>query len=430
MSNNYYDPNDATQPAFPQHYNQPGPSYPQRPANWGAGNTPDPRNQRNAARQPYQYPGPQIPPLQQRAQAPGTAYPYQQPGQNVGRSPFNTRRRRRGGCTPGCLVVLVALVVIGFLAFSALQHVLAFGERISTQAPLSTSTGYMNTADRTNLLIMGYGGGGHDGSYLTDSLVVVSLLPQSHHTSLVSVPRDLFVQYPPNSGRYMKINAIYQSASQGDKDSAAGGSAVMQKINLVTGMNVNYWLTIDFTGFKKVIDAIGGVDVGVPNSFNACYPKNDNANVDASWIKVQFNKGIQHMDGATAIEYARAREPLEVCGMGKSENLAELTDFGRSARQQLIIKAVLAKFKQVSTWPQLYAALDALQQTVHTNMSLADLAAFALKMDLNDPQAAHIGLSNQNVLQDSQSTDGQYILAPANGNWAAIPPYIQKHLYN
>jgi len=72
--------------------------------------------------------------------------------------------------------------------------------------------------------------------------------------------------------------------------------------------------------------------------------------------------------------------------------------------------------------------MDALQQTIHTNMSLADLSAFALKMDLTDPNAAHIGLSNQNVLQDSDY-NGQYILTAANGDWNAITTYIQQHLY-
>ena len=309
---------------------------------------------------------------------------------------------------------------------------MAFGSQITvdkTRSPLSTDNGYMNTANRTNLLVMGYGGGVHDGAFLTDSLIVVSLLPQSHHTSLVSVPRDLSVQYPPNSGQYTKINAVYEFASNNGKDMAAGGSAATQKIALVTGMDVKYWLMIDFNGFKKVIDSIGGIDVYVPDSFNACYPKNDNAAVDASWIKAQFNKGMQHMDGATAIMYARAREPLEVCGMGTSQNQAELTDFGRSARQQIIVKAVLSQVKQASTWPRLYSAMDALQQAVHTNMSLADLAAFTLKMDLNDPKSARVGLSNQNVLVDG-TANGGYALLPANGDWAAIPPYIKQHLYN
>lgn len=349
-----------------------------------------------------------------------------------GPGPMNARprRRRRGGCGIGCLVVLVLLLVIGGFAFTTAQRVLAFGSAISTKAPLSTETGYMGTDKRTNLLVLGYGGGNHAGGNLTDSILVVSVLPQNHHTSLVSVPRDLFVQNPPNSGQYTKINAVYEFASNNGKQPAAGGDAAAAKVALVTGMDVKYWLTIDFTGFKKVIDSIGGVDVYVPDAFNACYPKNDDAAVDPSWIKVQFNKGMQHMDGATAIAYARAREPLSVCGMGQSENLAELTDFGRSARQQIIVKAVLAKVKQVSTLPHLYDAMAALQQSIHTNMSLADLSAFTLKMDMNDPKAAHIGLSNQNVLEDSQSSDGQYILQPKNNQWSLIPDYINQHLYN
>ncbi len=367
---------------------------------------------------------------------PNTVQPSQQPLQQerpipLTNKPPQRRPRRKGGCALGCLSVVLILVVLGFFASNVLQHVLAFGSAISTQQPLSTQTAYMNTSDRTNVLVMGFGGGSHDGAYLTDSMSLVSLLPQSHHTSLVSVPRDLWVQYPPSSGQYSKINAIYElGAGYTNKNPKAGGDAAAQKIALITGLNVKYWVTIDFAGFRKLIDSIGGIDVYVPDSFNACYPNNDNASKDASWKKVQFNKGTQHMNGETAIEYARAREPLAVCGMGTSQNPAELTDFGRSARQQIIVKAVLAKVKQTSTWPHLYNAMDALKGAIYTNMSLADLSAFALKMNLNDPKTAHIGLSNQNVLVDSSSSDGQSILQPQNGDWAAIPAYIKQHLYN
>ncbi|HLZ56196.1 MAG TPA: LCP family protein [Ktedonosporobacter sp.] len=396
---------------------------------------------RGRVEQPTQYP--QRPPVSPSQQVPpGSApavypnirqSPYPQPGQMAGApgTGMGKAGRRRKGPRIGCLATLVVVLLIGAFTFFTGQRVLAFGSAISNQSPLSTQTGYMGTSDRVNLLVMGFGGGGHDGAYLTDSILVISVLPKSHHTSLISVPRDLWIQYPPNSGRYAKINAVYpDAAGTANADPNAGGAAATQKVSLVTGMTVNYWLTIDFTGFKQVIDSLGGIDVYVPDSFNACYPKNDDAAVDPSWIKVQFNKGMQHMNGATAISYARAREPLEVCGMGTSQNLAELTDFGRSARQQIIINAVLAQVKQVSTWPRLYGTMDALQKSIRTNLSLADLSALALNMDLKDPKAAHIGLSNQNVLQDAQSNDGQYILLPQNGNWQGISDYIKQHLYN
>ena len=316
--------------------------------------------------------------------------------------------------------MLLVLFILGAITIPTTQKVLAFGSAISTQSPLSTQTGYMGTSDRVNILIMGYGGSGHDGAYLTDSTMVMSLMPQSHHTTLISVPRDLWIQYPPNSGNYTKINTVYSLASKSNADPVAGGDAAAQKVSLVTGQDVKYWMTIIFAGFRDFINAIGGVDVYVPDSFKANYPANDDPSINASWKTVQFTKGLHHMDGETAIEYARARYVID--------NPAEGTDFARSARQQLIMKAALTKLKDWRTWPSFFSALDALKHTIYSNMSLADLAMFALKMDLNN--AHRVGLSFSNVLMDSKSGDGQDILLPQNGDWNLIKTYINQQLYN
>src|SRR5713101_697990 len=448
--NGSYSPSNESFPASANNVNVPGsqkrstrrpyqytPSTPQQYQNWQQGEEPTVK---------YTPRTPVSSPPQQAAYTPPTAtarsnpqqYPYPQaqpplyvggfgPGQGQ-RANLPRPRRRRMGCLISLGVVLLLLIILFSIAIPTAQKVMAFGSAISTQSPLSSQTNFMGTSDRVNILMMGYGGSGHDGAYLTDSMIVMSLLPQSHHTTLISVPRDLWVQIPAGSGQYNKINATYEFASNNGQDPVAGGNAAAQKVSLVTGLDVKYWLTINFLGFRDLINSIGGIDVYVPDSFNACYPKNDNSGIDPSWIKIQFNKGLQHMDGETAIRYARAREPLEVCGKGTSENQAELTDFARSARQQLIIKAALAKVKQVSTWPKLFNALTALRHTIYTNMSLADLAEYALNMDLN---AAHrVGLSNRNVLVDSTSSDGQYILAPRNGDWNAIVDYVKQQLYN
>lgn len=331
------------------------------------------------------------------------------------------RRRRRRGCALGCLSSLVIIVLLFIMLFITSQKVLAFGSAISTQSPLSTQTGYVGGSDRINFLIMGYGGSGHDGAYLTDSLVIISLLPQSHHTTLISIPRDLWVQNPANSGNYTKLNAVYPvAAGNTNADPVAGGNATAAKISKITGLQVNYWMTINFTGFKDFIDAIGGVDVNVPDGFTANYPANDDPAINPNWLKVKFTPGQQHMDGARAIVYARARYVID--------NPAEGTDFARSARQQLIMKAALARLKQWQSWPQLFNAMDKLKNTLYSNLSLADLSQFALKMDLND--AHRVGLSTSNVLENATSNDGQSILQPISGNWDLIPPYIQKQLYN
>jgi LCP family protein required for cell wall assembly len=338
----------------------------------------------------------------------------------AGRANPSQPKRRGKGCLISAAVVLLVLFILGAIAIPTTQKVLAFGSAISTQPSLSTQTGYMSTGDRVNILIMGYGGSGHDGAYLTDSMMVMGLMPQSHHTTLISVPRDLWVQNPANSGNYTKINAVYPVASNNNANPVAGGDAAAQKVSLITGLDIKYWMTINFAGFRDFINAIGGVDVNVPDSFKAKYPANDDPTINPNWKTIQFTKGLQHMDGETAIEYARARYVIN--------NPAEGSDFARSARQQLIMKAALAKLKDWHTWPSFFSALDALKHTLYTNMSLADLAMFALKMDLNN--AHRIGLSFSNVLMDSKSSDGQDILLPQNGDWNLIKTYIQQQLYH
>lgn len=401
-------------------------------------------------RQPYQNPlqPPQpAPPYQQRPNAnqqqqapagpnyaagapwqggnvPAVQYPNQQPGQMGSPPPElpgkKPRSRRKKGCLIGCLSVLVLFIILLAILIPIGSRVLAFGSAISTQSPLSSQTGYVGGSNRINLLIMGYGGSGHDGAYLTDSMEVISLIPSSHHTTLVSVPRDLWVQIPPNSGQYAKLNYAYVYGSNNGANPVGGGTVATQKISTITGLDVKYWATINFAGFENFINAIGGVNVCVPDSFASLYPANDDPNINASWITIHFTKGCQHMDGKTAIEYSRARETIN--------NPAEGSDFARSKRQQLVMQAALSKLRSISNWPSLYNALGSLQKAIYTNMSLADLGFFAMKMDLKD--AHHADLSNTNVLTDTVSADGQDILLPVNNNWQAVVDYIKQNLYN
>jgi polyisoprenyl-teichoic acid--peptidoglycan teichoic acid transferase len=446
--NNQYDPTEPIQPPPVQggqgklilgnSQNQPGSSQ-RKPYQYPQSQQPP---QQGGA---YRQPGPQVPPPNARLD--DTRYPdYPQPGQNpnypqprqnpnypqpgqIARPGAPKGKRKGRGCLITSLVLIVLVVALVIMGVTTTQRVLAFGSAISPQTPLSSQISL--GADRTNVLIMGYGGSGHDGAYLTDSNVVISLIPNTHHTSLISVPRDLWVTYPQGSGQRTKLNAIYTLASNGTPNSIAGGDAVAAKISLITGLDVKYWMTINFSGFRNLINTIGGVDVNVQTPFNACYPANDDPNVNPNWTTVNFKKGVQHMDGETAIRYARAREPLAVCSNTiASENQAQLSDFARSQRQQDIMKAVLAKIKQATTWPSFFNALTALQKTIYTNLSLNDLARFALAMDLNNPNTPHIGLTNGNVLQDVYLSNGTYTLQPQNGDWTLIPPYIKQRLYN
>lgn len=355
-----------------------------------------------------------------------TAYlPYQQ-------TPVRQSQPQWGGYRPAGhrrfgrvvrLVVLAVVVVAVVLLSVAGLRAYAFGKAISAQNPLSTQTGYMSGVGRVNVVVLGYGGAGHDGANLTDSLMVISMVPGNHATTLISVPRDLWVQVPPGSGRYAKINVAYQDGLNSGfgglpPGREAGGAEAARKVSDVLGIDVPYWLTIDFHGFRELVDALGGVDITVPTAFTARYPSNDDPTVDASWKTIHFNTGMQHMNGEQAIEYARARYVLQP--------LSEGTDFARSARQQILIRAILSRARQPGAWPGISGATDALQRSLYTNLSLADLALFSQKLDLNSAQ--RVGL--QDVLVDGQSGDGQDILLPTNGDWNAIKQYISSHLKN
>jgi cell envelope-related function transcriptional attenuator common domain len=418
-------PYQAPQPSSPYQQQRPQPQPPyqqQRPQ------PPSPYQQQAASNRQGQVnnqmytPPMQQPPQPQGPYTPRTSESQQKLG-NMGAKGNGKRPNKRQRRRIGCLATLVIVAILVIFAFSTISRVLSFGSAISTQAPLSTQSGYMSTSNRTNLLVLGYGGSGHDGSYLTDSILIVSMIPSTQHTSLVSVPRDLWVQNPSNSGNYTKINAVYSTASNNNQNRAQGADAMAQKVSQITGLDVKNWMMIDFTGFRDLINSIGGVDIYVQNAFTANYPANDDPNVNAAWKTVSFKVGQQHMDGETAIEYARARE---VTG----GDMAEGTDFARSIRQQIIVKAAISKIKSISSWPHLYSAMDALQKTIYTNMSLADLGLFSMKMNLNDPHTPKIGLSTDNVMAISTSADGQSIVIPQNDDFSIIAPYVKSKLYN
>lgn len=328
------------------------------------------------------------------------------------------RRPTRRHIVGGVILLLLVAIIIALIPIT--RRTLAFGAAISSQAPLSTQTGLMSGAGRVNILVMGYGGPKWDGPYLTDSMMLISFMPGDHATTLISVPRDLWVQIPPNSGNYAKLNDAFEQAYFNGYDSGAnklppgqlaGGAQATAKVSEITGLDVPYFMTIDFQGFSQLIDALGGIDVNVPRTIVLNYPPGH------GWPR-QFTKGMQHMNGLQALQYARARYVLSPASEG--------TDFARAARQQLLIRAIIERLRSPSAWPDLPKAMDALQKTLYSNLSLADLSALFLKLDFT--HATRIGLTTSNVLVGAVSGDGQDILLPENGDWSVISRYINANL--
>lgn len=304
-----------------------------------------------------------------------------------------------------------------------------------------------------NLLLLGYGGVGHGGSYLTDTMMVLNLNFKTESITYIPVPRDTWVKIPTHGydGVYAKINAAYayglDTKNYPNKlpqfsGVNGGGNLSKYEISKVLGIPVDYYLAMDFSGFKKIVDTLGGVEIDVENSFtDYSYPSGD-LNVDAAsctaddlpdslitdcrFKKVHFEKGLQYMDGSRALEYARSRHAAGVEG----------SDFSRSKRQQKLISAIAQKAVSIGALNKVFSLMDVVSNHFKTDLSIAeikDLADYLKTAEKNGSlqQAKHLSLTDDpNMFVSGWSEDKQWILIPAAGfgDFSQIKEYIKGQL--
>jgi len=202
---------------------------------------------------------------------------------------------------------------------------------------------------RINILILGIGGKGWDGPYLSDTIMVASVDPHSKTVALLSVPRDLYVKIP---GYYWsKINAADALAE--DQKAGSGPLLTQAVVEHILDIPIHYYIRVDFAGFQQAVNTVGGVDIAVKkNLYDPYYPG----------TVVNIKAGTQHMNGALALEYARSRETT--------------SDFDRAARQQQILEALRQKAfsLQTLTNPAKIAGLiDAFGDNVLTDLQLSEM---------------------------------------------------------
>jgi len=287
-------------------------------------------------------------------------------------------------------------------------------------------------SSRFAFLLLGYGGGGHDGAYLTDSMMVVIVDPPQRTLTLLSLPRDSWVPlyFDGATATYNKVNTAYAFAqdpslfperlSRYRGDQGAGNFA-MDTVSRLLGIPIQYYLGLDFQGFREMIDAVGGIDINVPDGFAARYPVNDDPSIDASWTIVRFEPGVQHMDGERAIEYARARETID--------NSSEGSDFARSRRQRLIIEAFKARLLQPGGLIHLPHLLAIASQHVDTNYTVPDAAQLSqLILGWKDVKIYQTALTTNNYLEDATGPAGTYIAVPnsPDHSWAQIRAFARR----
>jgi LCP family protein required for cell wall assembly len=266
------------------------------------------------------------------------------------------------------LLVLVVLFVIwgvaGYLSVSS--GVSDANKRLApgTTSVLTKQNGLILDSP-TNILLLGTdhatnGQAGRNSDDHSDSMMLLRTDPGRHRITYLAIPRDLGVQI---NGVYQKINGAMQ---------IGGPKLAVQTVNQLLGsqLPVNHVVVVDFGSFEKLIDAVGGITVNVPekilsNRFDCPY---STATRCQQWPGWRFAKGPQHMNGHTALIYSRIRE---------NQLDPSWTDFKRSQNQQAVMQATLAKLASPTRFFSLPFDGSSLLAPISTDLSTWDFMQLA-----------------------------------------------------
>jgi polyisoprenyl-teichoic acid--peptidoglycan teichoic acid transferase len=308
------------------------------------------------------------------------------------------------------------------------------------------------TDGRINVLLLGVdsrSGGSAAGTYLTDTIMVVSVDEKGENPVLISIPRDLWVE---NNATKSKINAFYainknSLKSQKDPDYEEKSIQEFKKVvESVVGIPIHYYVIVGFDAFNESIDSVGGITVDVENTFDDYeYPIEGKENAfpeSERYMHVHFDKGKQEMDGKKALIYARSRH---------STNPVESGDFARSRRQQKVLEALKDKILSkdvLLNLDSLKGLYQSYKDNVQTDVSLTETILFVQSIgnkELNVGNIEKIVFSNE-VFDESRPGSGllivpseedrvnkynnQYVLVPEKGSFDSFHALIRKTIFS
>lgn len=266
---------------------------------------------------------------------------------------------------------------------------------------------------RINILVLGVGGEGHDGANLTDTIILVSVNPKTKQVGLLGIPRDLLAPIPGYG--YRRINNAYAFAEEVRR--GTGGALAKKVVSNVFGLDVNYFITIDFNGFKQMIDDLGGVTVEVEKSFTDHYYPTE----DFKTQIISFKAGRQSMDGVSALAYARSRHG----------NNGEGSDFARSKRQQNLIMAVRDKSLSlgvIANPAKLLRVYQTFSNHISTDFESWEVLRLAnMLKDIRQEKVARKTLESApyGPLVPAM-IEGAFVLLPESGSWDEIRSIAQN----
>ncbi len=263
--------------------------------------------------------------------------------------------------------------------------------------------------DRVNILLMGIDRRpGEAFISRTDSMILASIDPVNKTASMLSIPRDLYVVIP-GYGRD-RINTAFVYGAAGDNP-LAGAAMAMQTVEYNLGVPVHHYIMVDFSAVTNGIDALGGIDVYVPTAINDPNYPDMNYGYDPLFIPA----GLQHLDGTTALKYARTRH-------GDS-------DINRAQRQQQVILAARDKAvglgvpSLIARAPTLY---NQLERGIRTDLSLDQLIKLANIASQVPEENIHNEVIGFDLVSSYRTEQGAAVLILDN---AKAAPLIRSLFY-
>lgn len=242
------------------------------------------------------------------------------------------------------VVSLLGIMVAGLLWYNGfIERSKAFGNFDNGD---SISDAAYELQNRVSVLLIGADQRPGQVKFNTDSLIFASIDPKTEQVSLLSIPRDTRVTLTGHG--YVKINEI---AALTDLPT------LQKKVEQLTGVPLAGYVQTNFAGFKKIIDSLGGITVDVEKDMY--YETGD---LEDGYINLR--KGVQRLDGSQALQYARFRHDA-------------LADISRTARQQVVLKAVAKEMFKLSTLPKLPILIPQFMEAVNTNLTAKDILALA-----------------------------------------------------
>lgn len=265
---------------------------------------------------------------------------------------------------------------------------------------------------RINILLLGLAGENYPGENLTDSIIVASVNPKTYRAAMLSIPRDFYVRIPETTS-YTKINALYARGHDRRGKATEGIEDLKSALTQITGLPIHYYVALDFEGFKRVVDELDGVKIQVPKDLHdERYP-----GPNFSYQTFDIKRGLQTLDGETALKFARTRHD-------------EDGDFGRAARQQLILESARSKAFSLGTLvnvPAVNNILNILGDHLRTDIPLDELESF---LDLSEKIDTHLTINKvldagktESLLAVSHVFLGRvraFILIPRTGKYDEI----------